>query len=203
MGERHPHVAKAREIAKVPQSVAERHRRRDPLLARGGEAVQEIDEALVGEGDAVGVASEVLEHLLGAGEGGLGVDNPVVLPEGGEPRGEGAGLRGGVGEGELAEDAARSRASRCLARKTIASARTGKRKISARSTPPRRPGVGAPESAGAGRTPYAVEGWGRSWGERVPSMRRWLRWKSRMVVEIWQWPRRRWTVCRSVPASSR
>jgi hypothetical protein len=59
---------------------------------------REIDEALVGEGDAVSVAPEGLEHLRGAGEGGLGVDDPVVLAEAGEPRGEGAGLREGVGE---------------------------------------------------------------------------------------------------------
>ena len=60
----------------------------------------EIGEAVVGEGDAVGVAPEVLEHLLGTGEGGLGVDHPVLLAEGSEPRGEGA--RGGehVGESE-------------------------------------------------------------------------------------------------------
>ena len=52
----------------------------------------------------MGVVStaEGLELLLGAGEGGLGVDDPVVLPEGGETRGEGAGLREGVGERELA-----------------------------------------------------------------------------------------------------
>ena len=41
--------------------------------AKPHDPVLEIDEALVGEGDPVGVAPEVLEYLLGAGEGGLGV----------------------------------------------------------------------------------------------------------------------------------
>ncbi len=36
---------------------------------------------MVGDGDAVGVSSEVAEDLLGSAEGGLGVDDPVFLVE--------------------------------------------------------------------------------------------------------------------------
>jgi hypothetical protein len=43
----------------------------------------------------VGVAAEVFEHLLGAGEGPFGVHDPVGLPELSEPRGEGPGVRAG------------------------------------------------------------------------------------------------------------
>lgn len=45
--------------------------------AKGDTAVVEREQPLVGDGDPVGVAGEVLEHLLGAAEGRLGVDHPV------------------------------------------------------------------------------------------------------------------------------
>jgi hypothetical protein len=35
------------------------------------------DEAAVGDGDTVGVAAEISQHLLGTGEGKLGIDHPV------------------------------------------------------------------------------------------------------------------------------
>jgi hypothetical protein len=35
------------------------------------------DEAAVGDGDAMGVAAEIGQHLLGAAEGRFGVDHPV------------------------------------------------------------------------------------------------------------------------------
>ncbi len=40
-------------------------------------AVGEFDETAVGDGDPVGVAAEIAEHLLGSGERRLGVDDPV------------------------------------------------------------------------------------------------------------------------------
>ena len=55
--------------------------------------VVEGEESVVGDGDAVSVAAEVVEDLLGAGEGGLGVDDPLGLAEGPEVAGE--GQRGG------------------------------------------------------------------------------------------------------------
>ena len=48
------------------------------------------------------VAAEVVEDLLGAGEGGLGVDDPVGLAEGLEVTGEGGGVvERGEGVAEL------------------------------------------------------------------------------------------------------
>jgi len=44
--------------------------------AESDDAVVQGEEAVVAEGDAVGVAAEVGEHLRGAAEGGLGVDDP-------------------------------------------------------------------------------------------------------------------------------
>lgn len=41
----------------------------DPLV--------EADQPVVGEGDPMGIASEVLEHLRGAGKGPLGIHDPV------------------------------------------------------------------------------------------------------------------------------
>jgi len=72
------------------------------LPAEAHDPVLEVEEALVGEGDAVGIAPEVLEDLLRAGEGRLGIDDPVVLAERGQPRREHAGGRERVGEEELA-----------------------------------------------------------------------------------------------------
>jgi hypothetical protein len=57
-------------------------------------AVVEPDQATVGDGDAVSVAAEISEHLLGPGERRLGVDDPVDLGCRVEPSGE----RGGVGQ---------------------------------------------------------------------------------------------------------
>ena len=60
------------------------------------------DEAAVGDGDAMGVATEIGQHLLGAAEGRLGVDHPVDPAQRRAVGGEGAGL----GErSELAEEA--------------------------------------------------------------------------------------------------
>src|SRR6266852_9462648 len=46
------------------------------LPAEGDEAVLQGDEPIVGEGDAIGIATEVGEDLLSAGEGGLAVHDP-------------------------------------------------------------------------------------------------------------------------------
>ena len=60
------------------------------------------EEAVVGDGDAVGVAAEVVEDLVGAGEGALGVDDPLGLAEGLEVAGEGVGIvESGEGVAEL------------------------------------------------------------------------------------------------------
>ena len=48
----------------------------------------EGNETVVGDRDTVGVASEVTDHLLGAAEGGLGIDNPVLAKQRSEKRRE-------------------------------------------------------------------------------------------------------------------
>ncbi len=61
-------------------------------------------EALVADGDPMGVAPEIGEHLLGTAEGGLGVDDRVLGPELREERPEGGRRceRGGLpGERDL------------------------------------------------------------------------------------------------------
>ncbi len=61
----------------------------------------EAEDAFVGEGDAVGVAAQVLEDLRGAGEGAFGVHDPVGLAQVSEPGSEDAGVgEGGGGSGE-------------------------------------------------------------------------------------------------------
>ena len=61
-------------------------------------AVGESDQAAVGDGDAMGVAAEIAEHLLGAGERRLGEDHPVDAGQRVELSGEGGGI-GQAGEG--------------------------------------------------------------------------------------------------------
>jgi hypothetical protein len=41
----------------------------------------ESDESMVGDGDAVGVAGEIVEHMLSAAEGRLGIDDPLLRIE--------------------------------------------------------------------------------------------------------------------------
>jgi hypothetical protein len=52
--------------------------------------VFEGHEAMVGDGDAVGVAGQVVENMFGAAEGRLGIDDPVLLAELPEEVAEGA-----------------------------------------------------------------------------------------------------------------
>ena len=55
-------------------------------------AVVDRHEAVVGEGDAMGVATEVVECAGGAVEGTLGVDHPGAAPQGLQVAGKGGGL---------------------------------------------------------------------------------------------------------------
>jgi hypothetical protein len=48
-------------------------------------AVFKGDEPLIGDSHAMGIAGKVLEHLLGAAEGRLSMDNPIFVPYGLEP----------------------------------------------------------------------------------------------------------------------
>ena len=49
------------------------------LVGEGDARCVGLDQALVGDRDAVRVAREIGEHLFGAGERALGVDVPMVL----------------------------------------------------------------------------------------------------------------------------
>jgi hypothetical protein len=50
------------------------------LPAKGNLVVLERYQAVVGDGHAMGVASEITQHMMRATEGRLGIDDPV-LPE--------------------------------------------------------------------------------------------------------------------------
>ena len=46
------------------------------------------DQAMVGDGHAMGVAAQILEHILGAAKGWFRVDHPVFSEQGPQPGGE-------------------------------------------------------------------------------------------------------------------
>lgn len=52
-------------------------------------AVFELEQGMIGDGDLVGVASEIVEDLGGATEGTFGIDNPSLLGGGAQPATEG------------------------------------------------------------------------------------------------------------------
>ena len=60
--------------------------------AKGDVAVGQRDQSMVGDGDAMGVTAEIVEHILGAPEGRLGVDYPVFAKQRSQPGGEEFGL---------------------------------------------------------------------------------------------------------------
>ena len=55
--------------------------------------VRDGDEPVIGDGDAVRVPREVVQHVGRAAKGWLGVDHPRLMMERSEPRAKG-GLRG-------------------------------------------------------------------------------------------------------------
>ena len=61
-----------------------------PAEAHG--TVVDRQDALVGDGHAVGVAAEVVEHAGGAREGGLGIDDPLAATQRPEVAVEGSGV---------------------------------------------------------------------------------------------------------------
>ena len=93
----------------VEEDAANEFRRgqRHGLLARGaGVAVIGVAEAhlflvetqqpLVRDGDPMGVAADVVEHLRGAGKRGLGIDDPLGLVGGVEMLGEARSIGEGL-----------------------------------------------------------------------------------------------------------
>ena len=59
--------------------------------AKGDAIVFEGHETMVGDGDAMGIAGQVVENMFRAAEGWLGVDHPVLLTELPEEVAEAAG----------------------------------------------------------------------------------------------------------------
>ena len=43
--------------------------------------VRQAHQPAIGDGDAVGITSQIFEHVLGTAEGRLGVDDPLLLAE--------------------------------------------------------------------------------------------------------------------------
>lgn len=71
-------------------------------MRKGDEVVTQVNDAAVGNGDAVSVAAEVFEDMLHSSKGLLGEDNPSGASEPCHPTVEGFG----VGEGlEVSEEA--------------------------------------------------------------------------------------------------
>jgi hypothetical protein len=62
------------------------------LPAKAHDRVVEVEEPVVGDGHAVGIAAQIVEHLRGTGEGTFGVHDPSLLAELLEPRREGRGF---------------------------------------------------------------------------------------------------------------
>jgi hypothetical protein len=48
--------------------------KRDPVIL-------ERNQSMVGDGDAVGIASEIVQNMLGTAQGCLGIDDPVLVEE--------------------------------------------------------------------------------------------------------------------------
>ncbi len=49
------------------------------LPAEADAVVFDFEQAMIGDGDAVGVAAEIVDDLGGAAEGALGVDDPALI----------------------------------------------------------------------------------------------------------------------------
>ncbi len=59
---------------------------------KGDLTIGEGDQAVVGDGHAMGVAAEILQHVFRAPEGRFQVDHPVLSIEGSQPGSESLGL---------------------------------------------------------------------------------------------------------------
>ena len=60
--------------------------------AEADPALGEADQPAVGDGDPVGIATEIGQHLLGPTERALGVDDPIDPAPRSQARGEGRGV---------------------------------------------------------------------------------------------------------------
>ena len=83
---------------KAPQELFHRQGEEALLVSVGGVPPAEgdlvtgpRDEAMVGDGDAMVVGAQVVEDILGAAEGRLAVDDPLVAEQGAQEGGESLG----------------------------------------------------------------------------------------------------------------
>ena len=60
--------------------------------AKGNLAVGQSDQAMIGDGNAVGIATEILQYVLGSAEGWFGVDDPVFAEKRTQPGREELGM---------------------------------------------------------------------------------------------------------------
>ncbi len=93
------------------------------LPAEGDTLLVEVQQAMIGDGHAMGVAAQVAQHLHGPTEGGLGIDDPVVAVHPSEEFGElpGIGESGGwAGAAELVATVKTLKTSQELAAKDAA-----------------------------------------------------------------------------------
>ncbi len=91
-------------------------------VAEGDVLAVEGDDAPVRDGDPVGVAGEVPEHLLRPPEGALGVDHPISAAGGGEGAVELAGI-GEMGDGAVELQLAAAMGARKVFEEAAAGAR--------------------------------------------------------------------------------
>ena len=63
------------------------------LIPNADVAAFEIEQALVRDGDAMGIAADVVQHLLGPSEGPFGVHDPLSPPRRRKEGGEGLPIR--------------------------------------------------------------------------------------------------------------
>ena len=60
--------------------------------AKRDSIILERHQSMVGDGDAVGIAGEIVQNMFGTAEGWLGIDDPVFAEELSEERWNAAGL---------------------------------------------------------------------------------------------------------------
>src|SRR6266571_7939276 len=105
---------------------------------KGDLAIGQRDQSMIGDGHAMGVAAQVVEHVLGTAEGWFGVDDPIFSKQRPQPGSEDLGLReqGQIaGEVQLAMLKRRLESSDELAAKHTAEHLDGEKETRARSNP--------------------------------------------------------------------
>jgi len=120
--------------------------------AKGDLVVRQCDQAMVGDGNAVSIAAEILQHILGSAEGWFGVDDPIFAEEGTQPGSEELGMGERCefpGQVQLTAFEGRLQASDELATEHAPQYGDGKEEAWVRSNPA---GVIAGESAGGDNT---------------------------------------------------